>query len=313
MILSVSRRTDIPSYYSEWFINRIRDGFYYTYDKRENKYNKISLSPKNVDVIVFWTKNAIPLISHLNELSSRGYRFYFQYTINPYGKDIEPEIVNKRDILKSFEKISTVYGKDAVVWRYDPILINDKHSVNFHKKSFAQLCKAISPYTNECVISFVKDFERGQQLAYYRIPSNTEIDEIAKSFGNTAKKYGLKLTTCCEKADLTKYGINHSACIDREKIESILHDSILVEKDKTQGKGCRCIQSVDIGQFNSCISKCAYCNSGGVQDFLCKYNFANNHIDSPLFTGVVDKKIQIKLKKYPSILCNNQVSFNDMN
>lgn len=162
MIISASRRTDIPTYYSEWFINRIRDGYLYVRNPMNiHQISKITLSPCVIDGIVFWTKNPIPLMQYLNELNN--YAYYFQFTVNAYGKDVEVNVPNKNDvIIPAFRELSNRIGRDRVIWRYDPILLTEKYTIDYHVNYFNELAKRLSGYTHKCVISFV-DLYRNTQ------------------------------------------------------------------------------------------------------------------------------------------------------
>lgn len=308
MIISASRRTDIPAFYSDWFMNKIRNGFFYKYNKKMNCYEKISLEHQDVECIVFWTKNAEPITKYLSELKATGYKFYFQYSITPYGKDVEPKINNKRQIMNNFINISNTYGKDAVIWRYDPILLTKKYTIDFHIKSFRQLAKVLSKYTDECIISFVDEISKGNQTIYYEAPNQDEIVTIAKAFSQIAKQYGLKIKTCAEKVDLSKYGIEHAACIDKEKIENITGQFLNVKKDHSQRADCCCVSSFDIGEYFSCLHQCAYCYAGGTNVFQCEHNKSINVIESPLFFGNLDSRLTVKKRKFQSIVSNEQVT-----
>lgn len=154
MILSVSRRTDIPAFYSEWFMNRINAG--YVYVRNPFNYNQISnidIKPDKVDCIVFWTKNPKPLLPRLKELDDKGYKYYFQYTITPYDKELEKGVIDKRSIINIFIELSEKIGKEKVILRYDPIIVSNKYPVDFHLKSFEELCLKIHKHTNKIVLS----------------------------------------------------------------------------------------------------------------------------------------------------------------
>ena len=139
MILSASRRTDIPNYYSDWFFNRLQEGFLFV----RNPYNphqisRIDLSPETVDCIVFWTKNPEPILGRLEELE--GYPYYFQFTLTGYGKDIEPNVPHKKEkMLSVFRELSGRIGSRRVIWRYDPILFTKKYSTAYHLRAFEQI------------------------------------------------------------------------------------------------------------------------------------------------------------------------------
>ena len=152
MIISASRRTDIPAYYPDWFYNRIRDGYVCVRNPMNfHQVSRISLSPDVVDGIVFWTKNPRPLMSRLEEL--RAYPFYFQFTLTPYGKDVEPGVPNKNDvILPAFQELSRQIGPERVIWRYDPILFTDRYTMDYHITFFSQLARRLEGYTRKCML-----------------------------------------------------------------------------------------------------------------------------------------------------------------
>ena len=162
MIISASRRTDIPAYYADWFCNRIREGYVCVRNPMNfHQVSRIDLSPDVVDGIVFWTKNPLPLMARLEEL--RGYTFYFQFTLTPYGKDVEPCVPSKNDvILPAFQELSRRVGPERVIWRYDPILFTNRYTMDYHITFFSQLARRLEGYTRKCIISFV-DLYRNTQ------------------------------------------------------------------------------------------------------------------------------------------------------
>lgn len=163
MILSASRRTDIPNYYSDWFLHRIEEGFVYVRNPMNpHQISKINLSPEVVDCIVFWTKNPKPMLDRLAEL--KAYSYYFQFTLTGYGTDIEAGVPHKKEsIIPTFQSLSGKIGKEKVIWRYDPILFTDKYTPEYHLKAFEQIASALHGYTNKCVISFVDTYVKNKK------------------------------------------------------------------------------------------------------------------------------------------------------
>lgn len=264
MILSVSRRTDIPAFYTEWFMNRLHEGFVYVKNPMNaNQISKVNIRPEVVDCIVFWSKNPEPLIKKLDEIDQMGYKYYFQFTITPYDSSIEKSLPDKNEIIETFIALSKKIGKDKVIWRYDPIILNDKLTIDFHVNKFAEMMAKLSYYTNECIISFVDPYTRtkrqmGSDVA--REITKIEMIEIASEFSKVAKKANVPLKTCAEKIELEAYGIGHASCIDRRKIESII-DCQLTDKVKNDGQrqDCGCMECIDIGAYNTCKNGCSYC------------------------------------------------------
>ena len=259
MILSASRRTDIPAFYSKWFINRLRAGYVLTRNPvNHSQISEITLSPKIIDCIVFWTKDPQNMIKYLQEIDDRGYRYYFQFTLTPYNKILEKNLRNKEEIINTFINLSKTIGKNKIIWRYDPIILNQDIDINFHINSFSRMCGQLHEYTNTVIISFV-DLYAKLKTPFIRQITQNEIAEISKSFYNIAAKYNLTLKACCEKTDLSQYGIKKSSCIDKDIIEKICDCTINVQTDKNQRDGCGCIRSVDIGAYNTCKNGCVYC------------------------------------------------------
>lgn len=159
MILSVSRRTDIPAFYSDWFFNRLHEGFVDVRNPMNiHQISRIKITPDVVDCIVFWTKNPYNMLARLYELKK--YNYYFQFTINPYGKDIEANVPVKTEIIDTFRRLSLLIGRNRVIWRFDPILITDEINVIYHIKYFEELAKRLENLTTRCVISFVDLYKK---------------------------------------------------------------------------------------------------------------------------------------------------------
>lgn len=259
MILSASRRTDIPRYYSEWFMNRIRAGYVLTRNPmNHSQVSRISLSPAMMDCIVFWTKDASPLVNKLPELDERGYRCCFQYTITPYGQDIEPRLRPKDELTENFRRLSRMIGKERMRWRYDPVLLNERYTPAFHARAFESLCAQLCGFTDTVVISFIDLYAKIKKTGLQEIPGGM-VETLSQSIGQTAKKYGLHMQTCCEKADLTSYGIRPGACLEEAFLEAACGYALEMKPDKGQRTGCNCMESIDIGAYNTCPGGCVYC------------------------------------------------------
>ncbi len=290
MILSVSRRTDIPAFYAEWFMNRLREKEVYV----RNPFNthlisKIPLSPENVDAIVFWTKNSKPLHQYLDEIDNLGYKYYFQFTITPYKKDMEENIEDKKNIIETFKTLSSKIGSEKVILRYDPVILNDKYNIDFHKKSFDRLCSLLAPYTNKIIFSFLDDYKKIAKNIKELNIKEIKPDEmfiLAEYFAETTKKYNLSIESCAEMIDLKQFGIEHGKCIDDRLIEKITGYKIKADKDK-QREACGCIKCIDIGEYNTCLHKCLYCYANINKDVAFK-NYKEHNKLSPLLIGDID-------------------------
>lgn len=291
MILSVSRRTDIPAFYAEWFMERLRQKYVLVRNPfNAHSISRIPLSPENVDAIVFWTKNSKPIHKYLDEIDELGYKYYFQYTITPYKNDLEEKVQDKKEIVETFKKLSEKIGSEKVILRYDPVILSDNYTIDFHKKAFARLCDLLAPYTKKIIFSFLDDYKKIskniKQLNIKEI-SEEEMYIMAEYFADTAKNYNLKIESCAEQIDLGRFGINHGKCIDDELIEKITGYKISAGKDN-QRNACGCIKCIDIGEYNTCMHKCLYCYANINKEAAFK-NYKLHDKKSPLLIGYVDE------------------------
>jgi len=309
MILSVSRRTDIPAYYSEWFINRLTEG-YVCIKNPMNAFqiSKVPLNPSVVDCIVFWSKNPQPIIAHLNHINNMGYKYYFQFTITPYDKSLEPGLPDKKRIIETFLSLSEKIGKEKVIWRYDPIILNNKFSINYHVDAFSEMMSVLSDLTTECIISFVDPYKKTKrQMGANTIRDITEaeMNKIAEEFSKVAGSTPVKLKTCAELIDLGKYGIDHASCIDKDKVESIT-DCTLTSKVKkdAQREACGCMECIDIGAYNTCKNGCLYCYANVSHDAI-EANCKKHNPVSPLLIGEITEKEKVTDRKVKSLRAQN--------
>ena len=259
MILSASRRTDIPAFYSKWLVNRLRAGYVLSRNPmNHSQVSKISLSPDIIDCIVFWTKDPANMLARLSSIDEMLYRYYFQFTLTPYDNKIEKNMRCKEEILQTFIELGKRIGRDRLLWRYDPIILNDTISISEHEKWFKEMCAVLHPYTNSVTISFV-DLYAKVKTPLVKSIGEPEKHHLAGIFSAIAGEYGLTIKACCEQTDFSSYGIAEASCIDRETIESICGCKVIAPQDKNQRKGCNCLESVDIGAYNTCKNGCVYC------------------------------------------------------
>lgn len=312
MILSVSRRTDIPNYYSDWFFNRIKEGYAYVRNPMNiHQVSKIEITPDVVDCIVFWTKNPSVMLKRLDEIKE--YNYYFQFTLTGYGNDVEANLPNKKSvIIPTFQELSNKIGKQRVIWRYDPIFFSDRYTKEYHLKAFKSIAEALRGYTEKCVISFVDIYQKNKKnmdsLSSYEL-NDCELRKFAKELSKIASDNNISLGSCAEKINLEECGIVHNSCIDRELIEKIIGCKLNVGKDKNQRIECGCVESVEIGTYNTCKNGCLYCyanySSKSVETNTVKYDPL-----SPLLCGQVEKNDKITIRKLAS-LKQSQCSFFD--
>ncbi|MHB8062873.1 MAG: DUF1848 domain-containing protein [Ruminiclostridium sp.] len=297
MILSASRRTDIPCYYSDWFMNRINAGYVLNRNPINHaQISKIPLSPDVVDCIVFWTKDARNIIDKLNVLDSLGYNYYFQFTLTPYNKSIEKGLRDKADIEDTFITLSKTIGKSRVLWRYDPIVVNDTLNISYHKKQFTRMCEKLCDHTESVTISFVDIYPKLKSQLIREI-SEDEMAELSTFIGEKANAYGLTAKACCEKTDLSRYGIAKATCIDKDVIERIYSTYLNIKPDKNQRDSCGCYESIDIGAYNTCKNGCIYCYASNselsIKNNCNKYNPTSELLIGEVLDGekVIDRKV----------------------
>lgn len=283
MILSASRRTDIPCYYGDWLVNRLKQGNVWVRNPMNSgQISEIPLGTDVVDCIVFWTKDPQRFLPCLDTIDRMGYSYYFQFTLTPYGKQIEPNLRDKAGIVETFQTLSRRIGKERVQWRYDPILFNERIGIGYHKELFQRMCETLSPYTETVIISFVDMYSR-LRTPLVRPLRPEEMYELAEMIGKTAENYGIVPKSCCEE-DLSAYGIRKASCIDKETLEKICGYPLELRRDRGQRKNCGCVESVDIGAYHTCPNGCVYCYANHGQSAVQK-NFLFHDPNSPFLCG----------------------------
>lgn len=293
MIISASRRTDIPAFYAPWFINRVRAGFLLT----RNPFNahqivRVSLSPGEVEAIVFWTRNPENIMPYLKELDFGGYRYYFQYTITGYPRLIEKSVPNPFKAIDTFCRISDILGPGRVIWRYDPILISNKIDIDEHKRLFSKIADSLRGKTKRVVISVADFYQKTERnlnsvegLVYSDLlADNQALLDLVSFMADTASSHGMEIQSCAEAIDLSSVGIEHGKCIDEKLLKSEFNLSLKADKDKGQRDECGCIKSIDIGQYNTCLHGCAYCYATFNENVVVK-NKRMHDPESPFLVG----------------------------
>lgn len=306
MILSVSRRTDIPAFYSDWFYNRIREGQVCVRNPmNRHQVSKIRLSPDVIDCIVFWSKNPAPMLPRLGELAD--YMYYFQFTVTPYDRELEKGLPQKETIIDTFRQLSDRIGPKRVIWRYDPILFSQSMDVRYHLHGFEAIAKRLASCTQTCVISFVDLYQktrRNLRATTVREPGADEITRLAAGLAAIASSYGIRIQTCAERIDLEPMGIRHGRCVDRMLIEELLGGRLNVAKDRNQRPECGCVQSVDIGAYDTCSHGCLYCYANTDTKTVCRNRMLHDP-SSPLLIGRMEEGDVVKERAIRSFKVNN--------
>jgi Domain of unknown function (DUF1848). len=276
VIVSASRSTDIPAFYSEWLVNRLEEGYVKWINPFNGRHQYVSFAKTRV--IVFWTKDAMPLVPYLDLIDKKGINYYFQFTLNDYEKEgFEAGARKLSKRIDTFKMLSERLGKQKVIWRFDPLVLTDKVCVDTLLDRVFNIGNKIAAYTDKLVFSFadissyrkvINNLQSGN-INYKEFTSET-MEAIAKGLNEMNRNWNIDLATCSEGIDLSKFNIQNNKCIDDGlMIKLFSQDKELMEflcnlspgrlKDKGQRECCGCIISKDIGQYNTCSHKCVYC------------------------------------------------------
>lgn len=294
MILNVSGRTDIVAFYSKWFLNRLKEGYV---DVR-NPFNPNLVSRidfDDVDLILFCTKNPIPIVDKLGDIKIL---YIFHVTITPYKDDIEPNLPSKSKIIEAVKKISTRVGIDNIYVRYDPIFISEKYNIEYHIKAFTKLCSLLKGYVKTIIVSFIDNYKNVRKnLPYLKYRSFTEEDYklIGENFSKIAKDNNMVIQTCFEERNLTEYGFIKGECMSKE-LAFKLTGKTYKKWQARKGNACNCVELVDIGVYNSCNHLCKYCYAN-YDESKVKENINNHDINSSLLIGHINSDDIIKPRK----------------
>jgi len=314
VIISASRATDIPAFYSEWLINRIKEG----YVKWINPFNGVPLyvSFRDTRLMVFWTKNPKPMLKYLDYLDENIPNYYFQYTLNDYDYEkFEPSVVDVKRRVDTFVELSDKIGKNKIIWRFDPLILTDKIGVDELLRKTENIGNQLKDHTDKMVFSFadIKNYKRVQSnlqknhINYIEFDENT-MNQYASGLQELNKKWNFEIGTCAEKIPLEQYGIIHNKCIDEDLIIKLFsHDEKLMDflgvkiipnnfsrydiikktrdnKDKGQRELCGCIMSKDIGEYNTCPHGCKYCYANSTKE-IALLNWKNHDQNNETIKG----------------------------
>ena len=294
MVLNVSGRTDIVAFYSDWFIERYKEGYI---DVRNPFYPKLisKIYFKNVDLILFCTKNPIPILDKLKYIDKP---ILFHVTLTPYKKDIEPNVLPKGIIIEAIKKLSKVIGIDNLTIRYDPIFISDKYNLDYHIKAFDKLCSLLNGYVNKIIVSFIDDYKnvrKNEKILNFREFTEKDYEIIGKNFSRIAKENSMTVQTCFENRNLVEYGFIKGECLSHELAYKLTGKKYKTWKAR-RGANCNCVEMVDIGVYNSCKHFCKYCYAN-YDEKQVNNNFNSHFKDSSLLVGRIEKDDLIKERK----------------
>lgn len=288
MIINTGNRTDIPAYYSEWFYNRIDEGFVFA----RNPYNpqqvtRYLLDPEVVDCIAFCTKNPRPMIRDLKYLSA--FNQFWAVTITPYGSEIEPGVPPAEEVMESFKELSDKVGRKCISWRYDPIFLTEKYNLDFHLQAFERMVQTLEGYTDMCVISFIDLYDKTKKnFPGVRAVGREERMKIGEEFVRIGADHGIRIYTCGEGAELESLGADCSGCLSKAVLERAIGMPLDIpktsEKSAQTREECSCILGADIGAYNTCGHGCLYCYANYDEETV-KENMEQHDVYSPFLIG----------------------------
>ena len=294
MILNVSGRTDIVAFYTKWFIKRYQEGYV---DVRNPFYPKLvsRIFFKDVDLIVFCTKNPKPIIPFLKYIKQP---IIFHVTITPYKKDIEPYVPSKKEVINLVKEISKIIPKEYLYIRYDPVFLSNKYNLDYHIKAFDRLCTLLDGYVSKIIISFLDNYKNVQKnLRYLQVKnfSNEDYKKLGLNFSRIAKEHHIIVQTCGEKKDLVEYGFIKDECLSRSLAYKLTGKNF-PRWQARNNKNCNCANMVDIGSYNSCLHLCKYCYANYDEDSI-KRNVLEHDDNSSLLIGNLNSDDIIKVRK----------------
>lgn len=306
MIINTGQRTDIPAFYSKWFINRLKEGYVCVRNPYNPKQvNKYRLDPSVVDLIAFCTKNPAPMLPYMDLLKEYGQ--YWFITLTPYGKDIEPNVPDKHKILEDIKKLSQIVGKECIGVRYDPIFISKKYTKEYHLRAFKTITQTLKGYTNTIVISFIDFYDKVKRNfpECEEVSVNDQIDLVTQ-FVKIAKENDMVIRMCAEGEWAKEYGANVDGCMTKAMINNAIKETLNYPNIKPARASCDCLIINDIGAYDTCLHLCKYCYANNNREAVIENN-RNHDPDSPLLIGHLEEDDKIHETKQVSWK-NKQIS-----
>ncbi len=286
MIIQTGLRTDIPAFYTPWFLRRLQEGYVLVRSPyRHDLVTRYRLNPDVVDLIGFCTKNPAPMLPHMDALAPYGQ--YWFVTITPYGRDIEPNVPPKEQVMADFHRLSSVVGPECIAWRYDPILLTDTYTAERHLADFTRMCRTMEGATHTCVISFIDLYQKVKRnfTEIREVPEDIRL-HLGREMAVIARNHGIQLKTCHEGDALAPYGVDCSGCMTLATYEAALGMRLNAPKQPASSRGCACHLTCDIGAYNTCGHLCRYCYANDNPE-LVRRQMAQHDPNSPLLVGHV--------------------------
>ncbi len=285
MILNTGGRTDTVQYYTEWLLRRFEEGYVLSRNPLfPNKVTRYELTPDKVDCVVFCSKDYKPILPRLHEITDR-FHTYFHYTITAYGKEIEPGVPSVKESIRTLKELSAQVGRERIAWRYDPVLLTDTYTIEHHLETFEKMAEEIAPHIDRCIFSFVEMYKKLETNMPELIALTEEDkDTLARGLGEIADKHGIFLQTCGTNGDFSRYGIHASGCMTLDILGRANGITFKNLKHKGMREGCHCIESRDIGAYDTCLNGCKYCYANKSPK-KARENFKFHDPASPLLLG----------------------------
>ncbi len=285
MIINTGGRTDTVQYYTRWLLKRFEEGYVLSRNPLfQHKVTRYELTPDQVDCVVFCSKNYAPILPHINSITER-FHTYFHYTITAYGKEIEPGVPGIDESMATLAKLSEVVGANRIAWRYDPVLLTSEYTIRRHLETFERMASFLSGHIDRCIFSFVEMYRKLQTNMPELIPlTEKDKEELAAGLGAIAAEYKIPIQTCGTNGDYTRYGISSSGCMTLNILGQA--NGVQFRNLKHQGmrQGCHCIESRDIGAYDTCLNGCKYCYANTSRQ-KARENYKLHDPDSPLLLG----------------------------
>ncbi|MCM8814230.1 MAG: DUF1848 domain-containing protein [Candidatus Omnitrophica bacterium] len=281
-VISVSRRTDIPAFYAQWFIERVRAGFCTVpnpFNSRQPP-RRIDLRPEAVRAFVFWTRDARPLLPYLPELDRRGYRYYFLYTLTGYPRILEPACPERAGALETLRQLARHVGPQRLIWRYDPVLFSNYTPPEWHRDNLNGLFPCLEGVVERMIFSVIEPYRKTVR----RLRAETAADFVLYPDAFTvsayedfigwmalaAARFGIQAENCAQAGGWSAAGVGQSQCINAPLIHALSGSPVSDKKDPGQRRLCRCTVSLDIGMADTCLFGCVYCYATRSRDYARK-------------------------------------------
>ena len=282
-IISASRRTDIPAFFSKWFFNRLKQGYCQVANPfNPNQVKTVELSQQEIDAFVFWTRNPLPFFEVLDFMETQQFLSIFLITLTNYPTELEPYLPPTNQVLETFNRLANKIGKERIAWRYDPIILSNKMPFSWHLENFSALAQKLSGKINRCIISFADFYKKTNtnlkplEKSGWKFLAKEEALEQAGEFLSELKRIandnGFNIFSCCEShISFLEAGIQQGACIDINWLQKLAKKTISSKRDKNQRPNCQCAKAIDIGKYHTCKHGCKYCYATSSYERAKKY------------------------------------------